>query len=71
MMILMFQSIHFVLKAESFFRKAGIELEMIPTPKHLSSECGMSVKIAAKFLEQSKQILSEKNIQFRVENYEI
>ena len=64
MTIFVFQSIHFVLKAEGYLRKAKINLEIIPTPRHVSSDCGMSIKINSAEVEQAKTILSENGIVF-------
>jgi hypothetical protein len=42
--VLTFQSIHHVLKAEKLLLKAGFKLDIIPTPKNISSDCGMSIR---------------------------
>jgi hypothetical protein len=44
--VLTFQSTHHVMKAEKILLQAGIKHEIIPTPKNISSECGMSVRIS-------------------------
>ncbi len=33
--------------AERVLRKAGLPVKLIPTPRHLSSDCGSAVRIAA------------------------
>lgn len=43
--ILVFESTHQVLKAEKALQQAGIHHEIIPTPKDLSSDCGMSIRV--------------------------
>jgi hypothetical protein len=43
--ILVFESTHQVLKAEKALQQAGIRHEIIPTPKDLSSDCGMSIRV--------------------------
>ena len=44
MYIITFQSIHHVLKAEKVLLAMGVKFDIIPTPKNISSECGMSIR---------------------------
>jgi hypothetical protein len=46
--VISFQSIHQVLKAEKLFLQAGVIFDIIPTPKQMSSDCGMSIRIDSK-----------------------
>lgn len=43
--IIVFESTHQVLKAEKVLLQRGIRHEIIPTPKDLSSDCGMSIRV--------------------------
>ncbi|MGL5635900.1 MAG: DUF3343 domain-containing protein, partial [Bacteroidales bacterium] len=36
-----------VLKAEKLCREAGLEVEITSVPSHISSECGMALKVTA------------------------
>ncbi|MBN2332394.1 MAG: DUF3343 domain-containing protein [Deltaproteobacteria bacterium] len=40
---LLFDSIHQVMKAESLLKTAGIDTDLVPVPKEISSDCGMCV----------------------------
>lgn len=42
--VLTFQSIHHVLKAEKLLINLGFNIDIIPTPKNISSDCGMSIR---------------------------
>jgi hypothetical protein len=42
--ILMYSTNH-ALRAESLLKKAGISCKLIPVPRHLSSDCGVCVRI--------------------------
>lgn len=44
--LLTFDSIHDVIRAEKILLKTGIACELVPTPRHISSDCGMSVECA-------------------------
>lgn len=42
--IILFYTIHDVLKAEKILKKHHIAHELVPVPRNLSSDCGMCVK---------------------------
>lgn len=42
-LLLLFDSIHDVLRAEKFLKEHSITSELIPVPRNLSSDCGMSI----------------------------
>lgn len=66
MIILLFQSVHYVLKAESLLRSAGISLEIIPTPRDISSDCGMSIRMAKELSAAAEEILKNSGIEYRI-----
>jgi len=43
--ILLFQSIHQVMRAENIISKNGYNYQIIPVPSEYSSECGMCIEI--------------------------
>ena len=43
--ILLFQSIHQVMRAENIISKNGYSYQIIPVPSEYSSECGMCIEI--------------------------
>jgi hypothetical protein len=43
--VLLFDSIHDVLRAEKWFKARNVWFDLVPTPKDLSSDCGMSLQI--------------------------
>jgi hypothetical protein len=43
-MILLFPSVHRVMRAEGALRRAAVPYELIPTPKEHSAECGMCLR---------------------------
>jgi len=55
--ILLFDSIHYVLGAERLLKESGIPVDLIPTPKELSSDCGMSVSIPLPDLDAARRVL--------------
>ncbi len=44
--LLLFASIHHVLAAEAALKAGGVEPDLVPVPKEISSDCGMAITIA-------------------------
>ncbi len=66
-LILTFQSTHHVMKAEKILLQAGIKHEIIPSPKNISSECGMSVRISdGDFIIDVETLMAAHRIQVRI-----
>ena len=41
--ILIFHSIHRVMKAEKALKRAGLDVRLVPVPRQLSSDCGLAI----------------------------
>jgi hypothetical protein len=41
-----FTSVHHALKAEKILQTKGVELDIIPTPRSISTSCGISIVLA-------------------------
>ena len=41
--ILIFHSIHRVMKAEKALKLAGLDVRLVPVPRQLSSDCGLAI----------------------------
>jgi len=63
--VITFASVHFVMKAERVLKENGIEVRLIPTPRKISSDCGMSIEIQDENIERIKTLLS--NYECRME----
>jgi len=57
--VILMQSTSHALKGESALKKAGIARKLIPVPRHLSSECGVCLRVAAGDKEAALQALAE------------
>jgi len=55
--ILLFYTIHDVLRTEKILKKHNVAHELVPVPRNLSSDCGMCVKLTSN-LEQTLPLLS-------------
>jgi len=63
--VIVFKSTHDVIKAKSELEKACIAHELIPTPKEISSECGMSLRVEKTVLNKVLEILRSKGVRYR------
>jgi hypothetical protein len=63
--IIVFRSTHDAIKAKNVLGKEGIPFEVIPTPKEISAECGISLKIEKSLKIQVLQILKSWKVRFR------
>ncbi len=61
--ILTFSTGHSI-RAEKVLNEAGIGTKMIPVPRHLSSDCGVAVRIRSEDRESALKILGEKGVPF-------
>lgn len=69
MLILTFANTRAVIQAERELKEVKISYQVIPTPRHISSECGMCLKIACDKIDQAREVLNSKNIRV-VNTYE-
>lgn len=67
-LIFTFPSTHHVLMAEKLLLAEGTLLEIIPTPKSISSDCGMSIRVRAdgSNIDVIKSVLSGQGIGFAI-----
>jgi len=63
--VIIFRSTHDVIKAKSELERVCIAHEVIPTPKEISSECGMALRVDKHFLDQVVEIFRSRGIRYR------
>ncbi|MBN2681792.1 MAG: DUF3343 domain-containing protein [Bacteroidales bacterium] len=57
-----YDSIHFVLKSEKILLENNVKLDIIPTPRDLSSNCGMCIKVKSEDKETVMQLMLKNKI---------
>lgn len=55
-LVAVFASVHDVVAGEKALKEAGLFCDMIPTPRKLSSDCGMSLEIHHDDRERAEEI---------------
>jgi hypothetical protein len=60
--VVLFHSSAHAIRAEKVLVKAGFRIKMIPTPRHISSNCGMALRLARGEEQQVAEVLNEKRV---------
>lgn len=66
--IAVFRSAREAIKADRICRDNSLETRVIPVPKHISSECGMCLKLLTQQSERVKEIIEKNNIKVTIYN---
>lgn len=64
--IFVFDSIHYVLKAEKILKEADLSCELIPVPREISSDCGMALAIEESAGGVARERLAEHHLEFSI-----
>ena len=62
--VILVHSTSHAISAERVLRRAGLNTKLVPTPRHLSSDCGMAVRIPAEDQTASRQALETAGVPF-------
>ncbi len=62
--IILFDTTQAVIKAEKILNEAGIKIKLIPVPRHISSNCGISILFELNLLDEIKLVLSRNNVHY-------
>jgi len=62
-LVITFPSTHYALKAEKVLEEAGLEIELIPVPRELSSSCGLAITILEEEEDKAVEILRENRVE--------
>lgn len=58
--VILFESVSSALHAEKILKAGGIAHKIIPVPKHISSDCGVCIRVEGENLEQAGRALEGK-----------
>ena len=62
--VILFYSVHFVLRAEKLLKQEGFAPKVIPIPRHLSSDCGVCLRVPWEKMEEIKAILQKAGLKW-------
>ena len=60
--IIVFRSIHDVIKSEKLIKGKGFDYQIVPVPSYLSSECGMCIEVKEDSIDKTKLELEKNSI---------
>ncbi len=60
--VILFPSIHFALRSEKLMKEKGISYKLIPVPRHLSSDCGVCLRIPWEKKEEVLALLAQAKV---------
>ena len=60
--VVLFHSTAHAIRAEKVLLTAGFKIKMIPTPRHISSDCGMALRFHRTEEQQVATTLAEKRV---------
>lgn len=63
--VILVDSTSHALRIEKALELEDITSKLIPVPRHLSSDCGVCVRIQTEHAAQSRRIMEEKGIRFQ------
>ncbi len=58
----LFPNVNHTLKAEKILKEKGIPYKLIPVPKHISSDCGVCIRVKGEDVNRAKALLEGFNI---------
>jgi len=59
-------TIHDVMRAEKLLKARGIWLDLVPTPRELSSDCGMALALREEDLSAIREMLAADGLRTRI-----
>jgi hypothetical protein len=60
--VVIFSSIHQVMRAEKFLKGKGIKIDLIPVPREISSDCGVAIELPLEVRENVLHLFEENKI---------
>jgi hypothetical protein len=60
--LLVFESVHQVMKAEKLIREQGVKIDLIPMPREISSDCGVAIELPWESKEEALDFLKENRL---------
>lgn len=55
--VLTFNSTHHAIHTEKLLKRAGVDAEMIPTPREITASCGLSIKFSTGMLDRVMEVI--------------
>jgi hypothetical protein len=60
--VVLFPSVHFALQAEKALQGKGFSFRLVPVPRHVSSDCGVCLRISWPDTEEILELLKKAGV---------
>ena len=60
--VILFEAVHQVMRAEKLLKGKGMEVNLIPVPREISSDCGVAIELALGLREEALQLFEENHL---------
>jgi hypothetical protein len=60
--VILFPSTHFAIQAEKKAKEKGFSIKLIPVPRHLSSDCGVCMRIPWEQKEMIQTLMEKERV---------
>jgi hypothetical protein len=57
--ILLFDSVHQVMRAEKLLKKRNLKIDLIPVPREISSDCGVAIELPSEIKEEALHLIGD------------
>ena len=61
--VFLFPGTSHVMRAETLLEKAGLDVRLIPVPRHLSSDCGLCLRVAREDRPAAEAVIDRSTLQ--------
>ena len=61
--VVLFFTTNHALRSETVLERQGLTCKLVPVPRHLSSDCGVCLRIAREDEEQARRLLDEARVE--------
>ena len=62
MVLFTFASVHHMLRAERILKEKAVTCDVIPTPRSISTSCGLSIVLAARDAALAEKLFQQRDI---------
>ena len=62
--IVLFDTTQAAIKAEKALNQSGIKIKLIPVPRHISANCGVSIRFDLPMMGKIKSILNKNDVPY-------
>jgi len=60
--VILFHSIHQVMRVEKILKGKGVQVDLIPVPREISSDCGVAIELHLESKEEALRLIEESKI---------